>query len=157
RLDPNGIALLNIFPQPNFSNRAISGGNYNFVFSAPREAPLTTKTGKVDYILNVNNTITGNINLYTNEQTGTLGLPDSAGNWPLYAKTYSSRGKSTTDRWTRLIRPTFINDFSFGFLAQPADDFYTDEEFKKISRGAVGFNAAQFSPSTNDINVIPNA
>ena len=52
RLDPNGIALLNIFPMPNFSNKAISGGNYNYVFSTPYNKGLSTNTGKVDYILN---------------------------------------------------------------------------------------------------------
>ena len=37
RLDANGVALLNVFALPNFSNRAISGGNYNYVFSDPTQ------------------------------------------------------------------------------------------------------------------------
>jgi hypothetical protein len=79
RLDSNGVALLNVFALPNFSNRAISGGNYNYVFSARREAPLTTSTGKIDYIVNSRNTLAGTLNLYTNEQTGSMNLPDSGG------------------------------------------------------------------------------
>ena len=35
RIDPNGQALLNFLPLPNFTNRAVSLGNYNYV-SSPR-------------------------------------------------------------------------------------------------------------------------
>jgi hypothetical protein len=157
RLDANGVALLNVFAPPNFSNRAISGGNYNYVFSSPASRPLKTSTGKIDYILNSSNTITGTVNMYTDKEQGALGINTSAGNWPLMVKTYSSRPKSTSERWTRIIRPTILNELSFGFLGQPADNFYTQDELQKISRSAVGFNAAQFSPATNDIGVIPNA
>jgi hypothetical protein len=157
RLDGNGVALLNVFAPPNFSNRAISGGNYNYVFSAPRNKPLVTNTAKVNYILNAKNTITGNLNMYTNEQKGSLGLPDAAGNWPLMVKDYKLSAKGPTGRWTHIISPTLLNELSGGFFDSPEADTYTDEEFKKISRSAVGFNAAQFSPATNDVNVIPNA
>src|SRR4029077_10781613 len=37
RIDPSGQALLKMFPLPNFANRDISRGNYNYVFAAPFE------------------------------------------------------------------------------------------------------------------------
>ena len=49
RFDPNGRALLNIFPQPNFFDRSISAGRYNYVFQAETETPLRLETIKVDY------------------------------------------------------------------------------------------------------------
>ena len=157
RLDANGVALLNVFPLPNFSNRAISGGNYNYVFSTPYNKPLSTDTAKIDYILNSSNTITGALNMYGDDETGALGITTAAGNWPMMIKTYHTHGNGTTEKWTRIIRPTLLNELSFGFFAQPADNTYSNAQLQNILRSAVGFNAPQFSPATNDVGVIPNA
>jgi hypothetical protein len=158
RLDPNGEALLKIFPLPNFTNVSISGRAYNYVFLSPLKTPLSTNTGKIDYLINQNNTITGSLNMYKNETTGSLGVSDPGSlNWPLMVKTWSSPAISTTGRWTRIINPTTLNELTFGFLFQPADDSYTNDQFQKISRSAVGFNAPQFNAAANDFNVIPDA
>ena len=157
RLDPNGLALLNIFPQPNFSNKAISGGNYNYVFDSPYTNSLTTNTGKIDYILNSANTITFALDMYGQDQTGSLGISTAAGNWPMSVKSYHTHGIGTSEKWTRIFSPTLINELSFGVFGQPASNTYTNDQLQLISRGAVGFNAPQFSPATNDVNVIPNA
>jgi hypothetical protein len=157
RLDPNGVALLSVFPQPNFTNRAISGGNYNYVFSTPYNKGLSTNSGKADYILNSSNTITFSLNMYGDDETGALGVTTAAGNWPMMVKTYHTHGNGTTEKWTRIITPTLINELSFGVFAQPASNTYSDAELQKIVRSTVGFNAPQFSAATNDINVLPNA
>jgi hypothetical protein len=157
RLDPNGLALLNIFPQPNFGNKAISGGNYNYVFNSPYSNSLSTNTGKVDYILNPGNTITFAIDMYGQDQTGSLGISTAAGNWPMSIKSYHTQGVGTSEKWTRVFNPTLINELSFGVFGQPASNTYSNDQLQLISRGGVGFNAPQFSPATNDVNVIPNA
>ncbi len=157
RLDPNGIALLNVFPMPNFSNKAISGGNYNYVFSTPYNKGLSTNTGKVDYILNGNNTITFALNMYGDDETGALGITTAAGNWPMMVKSYHTHGNGTVEKWTHIISPTLINELSFGVFGQPASNTYSDSELQKITRSVTGFNAPQFSPATNDIGVLPNA
>ena len=51
RLNPSGLSLLSVFPMPNFTNTAISKGQYNYVFQAPVESPTTTETLKLDYNL----------------------------------------------------------------------------------------------------------
>jgi hypothetical protein len=157
RLDSSGVALLNVFPLPNFSNKAISGGNYNYVFNSPYTNSLTTNTGKVDYILNGGNTFTFAIDMYGQDQTGALGISTAAGNWPMSIKSYHTHGVGTTEKWTRIITPTLINELSFGVFAQPASNTYTNDQLQLISRSAVGFTAPQFSPATNDVNIIPNA
>jgi len=157
RLDANGLALLKIFPLPNFSNTAISGGNYNYVFSTPETKSLTTNTGKVDYILNSNNNIGFSLNTYGDDETGALGVTTSAGNWPWMVKTYHTHGYSTGEKWTHVFNPALVNEVSFGVFAQPASNTYSDAELQKILRSTAGFNASQFSAATNDLNVLPNA
>jgi hypothetical protein len=49
RIDPNGQAILNIFPQPNFLNRAISAGRYDYISQSVTTTPQLMNTLKLDY------------------------------------------------------------------------------------------------------------
>ncbi len=49
RLNPNGLALMNVLPQPNFFNRAISGGNYNDLIQEVQNWPKRSQLFKIDY------------------------------------------------------------------------------------------------------------
>ena len=42
RLNRNGLAILNLFPRPNFFDNAVSGGNYNYICS--RRSPSTRRS-----------------------------------------------------------------------------------------------------------------
>jgi len=48
--EPNGQALMNILPQPNFDNRAITGGNYNFQIQEVQDVPKRSQLFKIDYV-----------------------------------------------------------------------------------------------------------
>ena len=158
RLSPDGSALLKLFPEPNFLNRAVSGGNYNYVFASQVDAPKQTNTGKVDFLLNSSNTVTGSFNTFSDDREGSVGLPDSGSlNWPLMVKHYYTHPVSTSARWTSVLSPAMINEATFSFLTQPARDTYQDDELAKIQRSNVGFNAGQFAPSANPLGIIPNA
>ena len=50
RLDPNGLALLNILPQPNFLNPAVSGYNYNYQIQEVQNWPKRFQVFKIDYV-----------------------------------------------------------------------------------------------------------
>jgi hypothetical protein len=42
-------ALLNVFPLPNFSNRVVSGGEYNYVTNYTSDKPTYQEIFRVDY------------------------------------------------------------------------------------------------------------
>ncbi len=158
RIDANGQALLKLFPLPNFLDRTISKGQYNYVFTTPRLDPKRTDTLKLDYNLNANNTVSGGYSRFNEDQTGSVGLPDSGGvNWPMMKKTWSSHGRSWTGRYTRIITPALLNEFSSGWLSQPANDLYSNDQLALVQRDTVGFHISQFAPSANPLNIIPNA
>ena len=50
RQNPNGLALMNILPLPNFDNRAISGGNYNYQIQEVQKWPKRSQLLKLDYV-----------------------------------------------------------------------------------------------------------
>ena len=50
RLNPNGLALMNVLPQPNFFNRAISGGNYNYQIQEVQKWPKRSQLLRLDFV-----------------------------------------------------------------------------------------------------------
>src|SRR4029078_12496166 len=50
RLNPNGLALLKALPMPNFINRAITGGNYNYQIQEIQKDPKRSQLFKIDYV-----------------------------------------------------------------------------------------------------------
>lgn len=157
RVNASGAALLRFFPEPNFLDRTISRGQYNYVFQDPNSTPKRTDTLKLDYNLNSNNTISFGHSRFKDVSEGAFGTTTASANWPMMRKNWTSIGKSTTARYTRVISPTTLNEFSFGWLAQPADNFYEDSELKKIQRDTAGFRLSQFTPKANPLGIIPNA
>lgn len=156
RIEPNGQALLKFFDDPNYFNRAISRGQYNYVFVSENDLPKRTDTLKLDYNINSNNSLVGSYSFYKEDQTGLSGVAQTA-NWPQMKRTYWNHGKSLTARYTRIISPSVLNEFSFGFLSQPAGNSYAEEDLKRNQRDTVGFKTGQFSPGANPRNIVPNA
>jgi hypothetical protein len=158
RLDASGRALLQLFPQPNFLDRTISRGNYNYNFVADTELPKSTTTLKVDHVINSRHSLVGSYSAFNEHHKGSVGIPSSGGlNWPLMTKTWGTTPKSLTARYTAVVSPTLLNEFSFAWLSQPADDTYETSELDKVLRDKVGFTAGQLSPQANPLGIIPNA
>ena len=157
RIDRDGLALLKMFPQPNFLDRNVSGGQYNFVFVSNNDLPKLAQTLKLDYNLNPANILTGTLLYYREDQTGTNGISTASANWPQIRKTWSSHPKSLSTRYTRVISPALLNEFGFSTLSQPAWNSTSDEAVKSNLRSTVGFQAGQLFPGANPQGIVPNA
>jgi len=53
RLNPNGLALINVLPLPNYTNRAVSLGNYNYQIQETIRTPKRSQLFKIDYMFPV--------------------------------------------------------------------------------------------------------
>ena len=158
RIDPNGQALLKVFPLPNFFDQSIAAYRYNYVFQSARDSRQNMQTLKIDYNINPNNLVFVNLSRHSDRQTGGMGLPTSGGaNWNQMIKTFSTQGMVLTGRFQRILGPTLINEMNIGWNRRPEKDLYDAEELRKNQRDAVGFRTGQFSPSGNPLGVIPNA
>ncbi len=158
RIDPNGQALLKFFPAPNFFDRTISAGRYNYVFQSENQVPQRTETLKIDYHINSNNLLFGNYTAYSDVQQGAIGIPSSGGtNWPQMRKTFDNQGKAWIGRYQRILSPTLINELNLGFIRRPANDLVDPDEVRRNRRESVGFRLGQFNPASNPLGVIPNA
>jgi hypothetical protein len=157
QINPNGQALLNMFPLPNYLDRSVSGGQYNFVFVSNNDLPKLAQTFKLDYNLNASNILTGTILYYREDQTGTNGVTTASANWPQMRKTWSSHPKSLSTRYTRVISPSLLNEFGFSVLSQPAWNSASDDAINSNLRSTVGFKAGQLFPGANPLGIVPDA
>lgn len=158
QVNPNGAALLRMFPEPNFLDRTISAGRYNYVFVAENETPQQTDTLKLDYNLNANNIISGNYTHYSDQQEGALGIASSGGtNWEQMRKRFDNRGRAYIGRYQRILSPTMVNELNIGAVIRPANDVVFDDELQRNLRSTVGFNVPQLTPASNPLGVVPNA
>lgn len=158
QVDASGRALLGVFPMPNFFDRSISAGRYNYVFQATNRTPLRTHTGKIDYNLNSRNSIAGSFTLSSDVNEGGLGLPGTArANWAQMVQKTSRPGRIFTGRYTRVFSPTLINELNLGFSQRPEIDATAEDQLSRNQRQTAGFNVPQKSTITNPLGMLPAA
>jgi hypothetical protein len=156
RIDPNGQALLNMFPLPNFLDRVTSRGNYNYVFAAPFENTQLAETLKIDYNVDSNNVITGSFSYFKNPQIGAVNGGANSG-WPQLNVDVLNHPTTASIRYLHIFTPTLINEARIAGLTQPVDTSATPEDLKTNLRSTVGFTAGQLFPAANPLGVVPNA
>jgi hypothetical protein len=156
RLDASGVALLKIFPVPNFLDRSISRGSYNNVFTSELNAPKVTNTVKLDYNLNSSNQLFGSLSLYHEKSQGYLSVPGWSENWEQHQRIFEARNKALSLRYTRIVSPLVSNEFNFSWFSNPETEISPPAELKRVQRDQVGFVAGQFHPENNPLKLIPN-
>lgn len=157
RINSDGQALLRVFDPPNFLDRNISKGNYNYIFDTPLSRPNRMTTLRLDANANPNSRISFSYYDYYNKQTGKMGLDTAGSNWPQFEKGYFFRGQSFVGRHTWVISPTLISETSIGYTRRPQRNTVIQEALRRNQRDTVGFKAGQFYPQNNPLNIIPNA
>jgi hypothetical protein len=158
RLDPSGAALLKRFPAPNFFDRSVSAGRYNYVVQSENSIPNRMENLKLDYQINSNHALAGTIASFVDQQTGAMGILTSGStNWPQMTKTYRLHGQAYVVRYTGVLSPTLINETSLGFTRRPEGNSATEDEIRANQRQTVGFVAGQLNPATNPLDLLPNA
>jgi len=154
RIEPNGQALLNIFPLPNTSDPA---RRFNYVFESENNNLQRISTLKLDHHFNPQNHIAFTLSTHHDSQTGSQGIPTGqSANWPLLRKAFKTLGKFIGARYQHIFSPTLVNEFTFGYSNRPERESYDEEGFKRAQRDAIGFRLGQLTPSSNPLGVIPN-
>ena len=156
RMDQSGQALLKVFPMPNFPNRSVSGGTYNYIFQDENKIPTRLENLRADYHLNARNTFSGSVASFIDQQEGnTSVLTADTTNWAQMRRTYRLHGQAYILRYTGVISPTLINETSFGFTRRPERNIVSEEEIRKNQRKTVGYVAGQLNPTSNPFDFIP--
>src|SRR5262249_50621570 len=93
RFDASGLALLNLFPQPNALDRSVTKGQYNYVFQESLKVPKHQHVVRVDYKPNDKDSLyVRGMTWYADNQG--YAVPAGASNWGLVQQHYTFTDKS---------------------------------------------------------------
>ena len=158
RINPNGQALLNVFPLPNFFDRSISHGNYNYNFQDTGPNHSQQEVFRIDYDATDKLRIyfRGLMNDARSESYSAGGMFPS---WPLARVALVSSNPSGQFSGTYSVSPTMVIDFSGGLAAVNRNHIESagDMSFSQtIDRTKLGVNLPQIYPSNNPLDVLPS-
>lgn len=159
RIDPNGQVLMKMFPSPNFFDRNVSKGAYNYVFTAPADTPDRFETLRMDYNINSNNQLYGTYTTMHEVQEGFVFRGYFVGNWPQVPLRFQAASKGATLRYAQTLSASMVNEAKFSWMGNPETLQISDESaLNRNLRTNAGFTAGQLAPDVaNPEGFIPEA
>ena len=155
RINHNGQVLLGAFPDPNHTDRAISGGNYNYTFQELRRQKQTNEVFRTDYNATNNIRMFFRGSVYRAPQVGHIGAMAA---WGMLETAFKYSTDTGTFHVIYNISPTMVNEFSASghHVVQQASP-NNPADVRKLSRTALGYNQPQLYPGLNPLDLIPLA
>ncbi|MEO8372763.1 MAG: carboxypeptidase regulatory-like domain-containing protein, partial [Candidatus Solibacter sp.] len=155
RLNANGQALMNILPQPNYFNRAISGGNYNYQIQEVQKVPKRSQLLRLDFVPSDKDRFFVRGKTWIAQQQG-YAVAGGAAPVGFFAQCYCFTEAGLAVGETHIFSPTVIMEISAGVRHnREAWKPYGENEINKVLRSAVGYNLGQWYPSANVSGYIP--
>jgi hypothetical protein len=157
RIDPAGQKLLNFYFLPNFDNRAVSGGNYNFVY---QDSPINRNnqyTYRMDFMLTDKLRLYGRMTQINSHNQGYQSNVSAGPQWGLMKSFYDQRIETPAINLSYTITPTLINETTIGMnhWDEPGGPL-TDADLAKVQRQTYGLSGlGQWYPSANELNYLP--
>ena len=154
RANPFGVAIMNIFPTPNFN-----GVGYNYLFQEESLGrPRNQHLFRFDLHPTDSDTISVKGSMW---HADTIGYHIAGGSspWGLVRQHYEFTGDQLTLNYTKIITPRLVNELFVGFFIDTEDGRTpNDQETQRLQRQNRGLGGlSQFVPQSNPINVIPKA
>ncbi len=155
RIDPNGQALLKIFPMPNASNSTA----YNFVTQVATQSPVKLATLKLD--INPRTADVFSVTLTGDWLTAKGGINAGSNgitlNFPLVTSMITETdGRMIAGHYSHVFSPTTINELMFGYAQDygPSDSF-PGSSLASLQNNTYGFNTGQLNAASNPLNILP--
>jgi hypothetical protein len=158
RLDPRGVALLNVFPLPN----TVGDPNYNYAYQEPSiPHPRQQHLLRVDFRPDDKQTISAKYQTWYTKQVG-YGVADAGllAPWGPIRTHYDFTVRQGKIDYTRIINTTTILEFSTGvFMSWEDGPPENDRELANIQRATypILLTLGQFAPQNNPLGVLPKA
>ena len=149
RIDPNGQALLSHFPLPNATDRALTGGNFNYQFAREQRAPRRNNVVRVDYRPTQNDSVYSRFSKWhqpTASVQGGVGVDH----------TFTYDDYAFSQNYTRVIGNSAVNEFSLGYRHSREWNPWGDTfDINQVTTTGTGYLLGQFTPGINPFNLIP--
>jgi len=154
-INPLTQKLLNIFPEPNALNTAVTRGQYNYnTGQQPIDFTLDEATLRLDY------NVSSKFRTYFRGQKYTSGKTypwsQAFSTWADVVVTDSYRVLNGLLSASYTFSPTLVNEFSFGTKGHKRQMADPDAAaVDKLTRAGAGVNLGQFYPQFNPLGILP--
>lgn len=146
---------LSVFPMPNFFDRTISKGNYNYLISDSTDRPARQEVLRLDYDPSPQWRIYfRGMNMYV-KQKG-LAVTANSNQWGI-SQTYDTTNPNVGFNVTYLAGPTLVNELALGLSRWTEIQAISDSELAKLQKDKLGIKLGQKYLANNPLNVIPVA
>jgi len=149
-----GLAILRMFPLPNFTDRSVSLGNYNY---QSQDIARQTKVGtqfKVDYLPTQRDHLTAQAHVFSPRTYAYSGIFGWAANFPQFYGNYAKHEDEYQGKYVRTLSSKIVNEMMGSFRRARED--IKSADFSAVSLGANGLGALpQFYPEANTRQLVP--
>jgi hypothetical protein len=156
RLNPSGQALMATLPLPNFLNRALSGGNYNYQIQEVLKDPKRSQLFRIDYNPGDRDRFYVRGKTWLAQQQG---YAVAAGAKPIgfFGQCYCFTESGIGLGWTHQFAPTVVMEMSTGLRHNHEywAPYGSNNELNKVLRSGIGYKLSQWYPSSNPQGIIP--
>jgi len=155
-INPNGQRLLNVFPQPNATNPALTGNLYNFQFRNFQDVPKQSHTLKTDFIVSQKDTISLRLKRWISDTKSYTGIFSYNGT-PLTFYDYYFTHNDALLSWTRIFTPNIVNEFTISYIgSREIGAPRQDRTNTPVLRATHGITLGQLNPAANPFGIIPS-
>ena len=154
-INPTMQKVLNIFPLPNFTNTAISNGQYNYVVNDSNQQPTNIESVRIDYAPADKWRIFGRFQRTSNQNIGRTGGYSVFTGW----QEASNSNIALTDRLSLMSPPQLTRTWSTcSRLATTADleRVVFPSLLNQFEMPALGIDLPQPNPATNPYKLLPS-
>ncbi len=156
RLNANGLALMNVLPLPNFFNRTVSGGNYNYLIQEVQKDPKRSQLFKIDYVPSASDRLFVRGKTWNAQQQG-YAVAGGAAPVGFFGQCYCFTESGLAVGETHIFSPRVVMEISTG-MRHNREAWYPyggENEIQKVLRSGIGYNLSQWYPSANVNGYIP--
>jgi hypothetical protein len=153
RINSDMQKVLGVLPTENFTNRAVSKGNYNYVQQMSIDNPIRQDLLRIDYspTTRVRSYVRA-MNMYVNNK-GTDATANT-NNWGI-VQSYDTTNPNVAGNVTVTISPTMVNELSLGLSRWTETQAISNSELARLQRDRLGISLSQFYPKNNPLKLIP--
>lgn len=155
RINPNGLALLNMLPIPTNFDRSFTQGQFNHSTQQNAENPKMNNIVRVDWRPSDTDSFYFTFKDWYSDQRGSE-ITAGPARWGFFNTHYLNTDRGVSANYTKIVRSNLVSETDFG-IRQQTEQFYplTQGDWDRINRDVVGFRVGQFHPELNPRNVIP--
>jgi hypothetical protein len=153
RFDAVGGALLNQFPLPNFTDRSVSLGQYNYRDQDIRHVTKRLDQLRIDFNATASDRLTVRWRDWYPKTIGYGGTFGAGGNWNFHRQGYTKSEKSIQTTYTRIFGPNIVNETSASFRVMR--EIAPDSQDDRHLLSAVGIPPFQLFPGANVLGIVP--